>query len=124
LRHGVAGLDPGRRCRQRQRRIGRRADEIAGAKRKAIGRGDVARRMRPERRHLGRDAAQRLRQRQPDRRNRFERVQQRGERHVERGQRSRQALGWDHRGMVDRAALAWQPLRGVTVNGGSQTPYR
>ena len=41
---GIAGFDPDRRRRQRQRRIGGRADEIAGAQRKAVGGGDVARR--------------------------------------------------------------------------------
>ena len=46
VRHRVAGLDPDRRCGQRQRRIGRRADEVAGAQRPAIGGGDVARRER------------------------------------------------------------------------------
>src|SRR6266849_4090096 len=59
---------------------------------------------------LASDAAQRLRQRKFYRRHRFEPIQQRGERQVERRQRSRQALGWDHQAMVDQASLPWQPL--------------
>ena len=51
LRDGLAGLDPDRRGRQRQRRIRRRADEIAGAKGVAVRRGSVARRIGRKRRH-------------------------------------------------------------------------
>ena len=46
LRHRLAGLDPDRRRGKRQRRIGRGADEIAGAQGPAIGGGDIARRKR------------------------------------------------------------------------------
>ena len=45
LGNRLAGLDPDRRRRQRQRRIGGRADEIARAERIAVDRGDVARRI-------------------------------------------------------------------------------
>ena len=60
LGHGVAGLDPDRRCCEWQRRIGRGPDEIVGAQRPAIGGGDILWRICFERRHLGGDAAQRL----------------------------------------------------------------
>jgi hypothetical protein len=46
LRHGVASLDPDRRSCQGQWRIGRRADEIAGAQGPAIARCDIGRRKR------------------------------------------------------------------------------
>ncbi len=97
-------------CRERHRRIGGRPDQIAGAQRPAIAGGDVMRRMRLERRHVGGDAAERLGERKFYRRDRREVAQQRRERGVERGERGRQALGWRHGAMVDQASSPWQPL--------------
>src|SRR5258705_126522 len=74
------------------------AAEVGGAERPTIDRGDVVRRNRLERRHIGGDAAQRLRERKLYRRDRLKPIQQRHERHVERSERSRQALCWNHAG--------------------------
>jgi hypothetical protein len=107
LRHGIAGFDPDRRSGQRQRRIGRRADEIARAQGPAVPGCDIGRRKRHRWRHIGGDAAECLRERQRKRRQRLEPIQHGGKRYLERRQRSRQALGWDHQGLLsspDRAA--------------------
>jgi hypothetical protein len=93
LRHPVAGFDPDRRYRQRQRRIGRGADEVTCAQRPAIGGGDIMRRMSFQRRHLGGDAAEGIGEWKFYRRDRREAIEQRRKRGVERGERRRQALG-------------------------------
>ena len=114
--HGFAGFDPDRRCRKRQRRIGRGADEIAGAQGPAIADGDVARGMRAERRHISGDAAHGFRERKCGGRDRFNPPQQRRERRVERGERNRQALGRDHLEMVDHASSLWQPWLQISTS--------
>src|SRR5258708_3822338 len=72
LRHGIAGFDPDRRSGERQRRIGRRADEIAGAQGPSIADGDIGWRKRLQWRRLGGDAADRVRERKRNWRHRLE----------------------------------------------------
>ncbi len=95
IRDRIAGLDPDRRNRQRQRRIGRCADEVTGAQRPAVGGSDIATAatqaacgisaaMQPSASASGSSTGVTGR----------EVMQQRRERHVERSKRGRQALVW------------------------------
>jgi hypothetical protein len=108
LRHAVAGFDPNRRFGQWQWRIGRRAGEVAGAHRPAIGGGDVVGRKCVKRWPVRANAPQRIDERKRHGRDRLKPIQQRGKRDVERSERRRQALGRDHPGMVDQALSPWQ----------------
>ena len=96
IRHAVAGFDPGRRPSQRQWRVGRRTGKVAGVQRPAIDSGPVAGRIRRQGGHIRRNAAQSLRQRNPDRPDRPQPLQQQRQRHIERRKRNRQALGRGH----------------------------
>jgi hypothetical protein len=71
--------------------------------------------MRVERRHFGRDAAQRFRQRQLNRHHRLDAMQQRSERRIERSKRSRQALGRSHVPRILNRARNIQP--GTAASG-------
>ncbi len=71
--------------------------------------------MRLKRPHIRGNAADGLRERKRDGRDRLQAVQQRRERHLERSKRSRQALGRDHPAMMDHdivilATLAQAPF--------------